>query len=127
MTMETDLEKVLKTEFSENFVQKMRNRMIASYYKYGPVAKGYPENVDAIASLKVRLEKYEETGNTEYLCDVGNFAMIEFMLPRHPKAHFKAEDSDASPGRVGGEFETPSQSTNARLRGETIAAKITEE
>lgn len=120
----TDLEKILKTEFSEGFVQKMRNRMIASFCKYGPVAEGYPENVDAIASLKVRLEKYEETGNTEYLCDVGNFAMIEFMLPRHPKAHFKAEDSGASPGRVGGEFETPSQSTNARLRGETIASKI---
>lgn len=122
--METDLKKVLKTEFSEDFVQKMKNRMLTSFYKYGPVAEGYPENVDAIASLKVRLEKYEETGNTEFLCDVGNFAMIEFMLPRHPKAHFKATDAKESPGRVGGEFESPSQSTNARLRGETVAAKI---
>jgi hypothetical protein len=32
--------------------------------------------------------------------DVSNFAMIEFMLPRHPQAHFQGTDDDASPGRV---------------------------
>jgi hypothetical protein len=31
---------------------------------------------------------------------VANFAMIEFMHPRHPQAHYKATDSDGSPGRV---------------------------
>ena len=95
--------------------------MIVSFCKYGPIAEGYQDNVDAIASLKVRLEKYEETGNTEFLTDVGNFAMIEVMLPRHPEAYFRATDSDESPGRVGGEFKSPSQATNARLKGETIA------
>jgi hypothetical protein len=32
--------------------------------------------------------------------DVANFAMIEFMLPRHPQAHFKGTDDDGSPGRI---------------------------
>ena len=32
--------------------------------------------------------------------DVANFAMIEFMHPKHSKAFFKATDSDGSPGRV---------------------------
>lgn len=89
------------TEFSEPFIAGMRARMAVSYYKYGPVALGFPRRRDAIASLRRRLEKYEETGNTEWLMDAANFAMIEYMHPGHPGAHFRATDSDESPGRVG--------------------------
>jgi len=88
------------TEVCVPFIKGMVLRMCLSREKYGAVKDGYPEKVDAIGSLKVRLQKYEETGNTEYLMDVGNFAMIEFMLPRHPKAHYKATDSNESPGRL---------------------------
>lgn len=38
----------------------------------------------------------------EYLVDIRNFAMIEFMHPAIPGAYFKAEDSDKSPGLAGG-------------------------
>lgn len=93
------IDNVLKTEFDETFVQGMRERMVVSYYKYGPVADGFPKKVDAIASLGDRLRKYAETGNTEFLIDAANFAMIEFMYPRHPGAHFTPTDSDQSPGR----------------------------
>lgn len=88
------------TEFSPTFVQGMANRMIVSYAKYGAVADAYPDRVDAVASLKKRLERYEADGNTEWLMDIGNLAMIEFMRPRHPKAHFRATDSQESPGRT---------------------------
>jgi hypothetical protein len=88
------------TEFSPDFVDKMMNRMSVSYHKYGPLADGFPAKVDAVESLKKRLEKYAETGNTEWLVDAANFAMIEFMRPRHPAAHFQGTDSHASPGRV---------------------------
>lgn len=56
------------------------------------------------ASLKERLELYEKTGNLEHLVDVSNFAMIEYMHPRHQNAHFEAQDSDKSPGVVGGSY-----------------------
>lgn len=88
------------SEFSPEFVQGMANRMAVSFHKYGKVSDGFPENIDAISSLHVRLNKYEETGNTEWLMDVANFAMIEFMHPRHPLVHFEGTDSDQSPGRV---------------------------
>ena len=88
------------SEFSEEFVKGMRNRMSVSYYKYGHISDAYPHKVDAISSLQVRLNLYADTGNTEWLIDAANFAMIEFMLPRHPEAHFKGTDDDASPGRV---------------------------
>lgn len=90
---------VPETEFSIPFVQGMADRMAVSFFKYGLVAEAYPGKVDAIASLKKRLEKYETDGNLEWLMDVGNFAMIEFMRPRHKNAHFRATDSRESPGR----------------------------
>ena len=104
--MSTD--KILGTEFSTDFVDGMKNRMVVSYYKYGPVADAYPEKVDAIASLMQRLRLYArgdaakgiKPGNTEYLIDAANFAMIEFMHPRHADAHFEGTDDSGSPGRI---------------------------
>lgn len=93
------MNKILTTEFSGDFTDKMKQAMTVSYYKYGPLSEGFPHKVDAVGSLMARLRKYADTGNTEWLVDVANFAMIEFMLPRHPKAHFAGTDGDASPGR----------------------------
>lgn len=93
------IEDVLKTEFSEDFVAGMKHRMVVSFYKYGPISEGFPDKVNAITSLTDRLRKYAETGNTEFLMDAANFAMIEFMLPAHPNAFFEGTDADQSPGR----------------------------
>lgn len=90
-------EKILSTEFSEDFIEKMRGSMIQSYYKYGRVSDNYPAIGNAIEDLKQRLQLYEETGNIDYLVDVSNFAMIEAMYPKHPNAHFRRCSSDESP------------------------------
>jgi hypothetical protein len=103
---------VPSSEFSEKFAQGMADRMAVSFFKYGYVAEAYPKRVDAIASLKERLRKYEQTGNTEWLMDVANFAMIEYMHPRHEKAHFRATDSKESPGRIWNGEVNPIQEPN---------------
>ena len=95
-----DVKDILVSEFNEEFIQGMRDRMVMSYYKYGPVSEAYPDKVNAVSSLQDRLRMYAETGNTEYLMDAANFAMIEFMFPRHPKAFYKPTDDDGSPGRI---------------------------
>lgn len=95
----SDIEKVLETEFSEPFVQGMRERMVVSFYKYGHVGEAYPHKVNAVTSLTDRLRKYAETKNTEYLIDAANFAMIEFMFPSVEGAFFAGTDDDGSPGR----------------------------
>jgi len=87
-------------EVSEFFLDAMRSRMAVSFYKYGPVADAYPAKVNALDSLRLRLEKYLTTGNTEFLVDAANFAMIEFMHPSHPDAFFQGTDADQSPGRI---------------------------
>jgi hypothetical protein len=90
----------MESEISNQFIQGMLDRMCVSRFKYGPVKEAYPHKVSAISSLETRIALYKQTGNTEYLMDAANFAMIEFMLPGHPKAHFKPTDSNESPGRV---------------------------
>lgn len=110
------------SEFSDDFVQGMYDRMAVSFFKYGKVADAYPDKVDAIASLVARLVRYcgaervtaavavavrslgnklepAGDGNTEWCMDVANFAMIEHMRPRHVKAHFVGTDGDTQ-GRI---------------------------
>lgn len=101
------------TEVSIPFMQGQVDRMAMSYHKYGAVADAKGK-VDEVQTLLLRLAKYAGTnavreaveglpelpksGNTEFMMDVANFAMIEYMH-RGPRK-FKATDSKESPGRV---------------------------
>lgn len=88
---------ILDTEYSKEFDKLRENRMEVSFHKYGPIRENYGNKlVSAIKNLEKRLELYKQTGNTEYLCDVANFAMIEYMHPQHEKAHFN--NLSESPG-----------------------------
>ena len=88
-------EKILKTEYSEQFDKIRKDMMIVSYYKYGPLKDNYGtyKCMNAIENLKIRLDKYLETGNTEYLADVANFAMLEFMNPSIEGAKYTPTDN----------------------------------
>ncbi len=103
-------ENIPTSEFSEPFVQGMADRMAVSYCKYGAMKDA--TSVDKLASLRKRLEKYEQDGNTEWLMDVANFALMEFVHPRHPDAHFTPTDGKASPGRQWTGDVDPSQRGN---------------
>lgn len=87
------IDQVPDTEYSRDFVQGMYDRMAMSFCKYGPVAAAFPEKVDALKTLELKLQAYRETGNTEWLIDVANYALIEFLRPRHPNAHYRATDN----------------------------------
>lgn len=92
----------MSQEYSERFDTLRRNRVEVSFYKYGPAKQNFATgNVQAIPTLEKCLQKYKDTGNTEYLCDLANYAMFEFMYPQHPKAHFRATSSEESAGIVG--------------------------
>lgn len=92
----------MKNEYSDRFDELRKNRVEVSFYKYWPVKKNFQSgNVQAIPSMERCIEKYNGTGNTEYLVDAANYLMFEFMYPQHPKAHFRATDSSESAGIVG--------------------------
>lgn len=93
---------ILKNEYSEKFDELRKCAVEVSFHKYGPAKKNFHEGrVDAIASLKKKLSAYERTWNTEYLVDVANYAMFEFMYPLNPNAHYSAKDGDIKTLPVG--------------------------
>lgn len=89
------LEEILKTEYSNYFDDIRKNMMIVSFYKYGKLEDNYKNYkcIDCLGSLEERIKKYKETGNTEFLADVANFAMIEFMYPSIKGAKYIPTDS----------------------------------
>ena len=89
-------------EYSDNFDWLRKVRVEASYYKYGSAKINFGEGlVEAIPTALQCIEKYRQTGNTEYLCDAGNYLMFEFMYPQQEGAFFKATSSRESAGIVG--------------------------
>ena len=86
------------SNFNQEFLQGMLDRMAVSFYKYGSMRDIKPGMYQYQPSVQARIDKYEETGNTEWLMDAGNFLMIEFTTPYHPEAHYRGTDSDESPG-----------------------------
>ena len=94
-------EEILKTDYSKPFDDKRKALICQSYYKYGKASRNFATgNVDAIGSLERCLEKFKQTGNTEYLCDIANYAMFRYMFPQNGE-YFKHTDSDDSAGIVG--------------------------
>lgn len=85
---------ILTTEYSRPFDELRQRMVIMSYYKYGPAKINFEieKTCNIIGSLELRLEEYKRTGNTEFLADIANFAMFEFMFPQHPQAHYTPTD-----------------------------------
>lgn len=100
--MPKEFEDILRKDFSDSFIGKMKRAIITSHYKYGWMHKTYPELAQAVKCIRERLDLYEKTHNTEYLVDVANFAMIEFMYPSYPDSKYTPQDSGSSPGLAGG-------------------------
>jgi len=89
-------DKKANSDYDPEFARLMENRMLTSFHKYGAWKDNRPK-VDAIKNIKLRIDHYLKTGNTEGLVDAANFCMMEWALPIHPKAHFRAEESGESP------------------------------
>jgi hypothetical protein len=89
-----DFATLQKTEWSPTFEQYMRNRLIMGAMRYEPliVKKSKPGRWDLIGAVKKKMERYEETGNTEYLVDIANYCMLAFECDDHPNKHFHALD-----------------------------------
>lgn len=89
-------------DYSERFDELRKNRVEVSHHKYGSARKNFATgNVNAIETMTLCVQKYQYTGNTEYLVDAANYLMFEFMFPQVKGAYFKATDSKDSAGIVG--------------------------
>ena len=87
-----DYEAMKKSEWSTEFEQLMRNRLIMGAMRYGKLNSPNKPIYDRVASAIKRLNKYIETGNLEFLVDVANICLIEFVEGTHLKKHFNSID-----------------------------------
>ena len=86
-----NVEELKKTEWNNEFENLMRNRLILGAFRYGLLGRDSVKfNVPDY--IRVKLARYEETGNLESLVDIANLALVEFTLSDHPLKHFKALD-----------------------------------
>jgi hypothetical protein len=91
-----NIDQLAKSEWSTKFEQLMRNRLIMGAIRYGvmghgSIPKGKPK-YDRVASIKKRLQFYEDTGNAEWLVDIANMALLMFEERPHPNFHFDSVD-----------------------------------
>lgn len=87
-------EDLVRTEWSPQFEQLMRNRMLMGALRYGLLAhkRKIGHKWDLVGAIEAKLRSYKETGNTEYLVDIANYCLLEFECGHHPTKHFAALD-----------------------------------
>ena len=89
------------SDYNEEFDRLRRNRVEASYYKYGPARDNFGAGrVDALATADRCLDAFQRDHNLEHLLDAANYLMFRFAYPL-PGDFFRATDSDGSVGTVG--------------------------
>jgi len=90
--VKVDLDELRRAQWCDEFDELRRNRMVLGTLRYGDYKAPNAPKYDRVGSAIKRLQRYQETGNTEFLVDTANMCMIEFDRPHHPKAHFHAVD-----------------------------------
>jgi hypothetical protein len=74
-----DLHIIRKIQWCPEFEELMRNRLVMGAFRYGLVDQKKSKSMNHMSSVRKRLDRYEETGNLEFLADVANLMMLEFM------------------------------------------------
>lgn len=84
-------EQIRAQECSDGFCEKMDNRMVMGFLRYGAIQARKPLFHDLKKCME-RLKNYEETGNLEWLVDAANYCRCEFRRSAHPMKHFESDD-----------------------------------
>ena len=86
------LAEIKEMQISEEFLQKMRNRAVFAFYRYGGSNQYNGRRFDQVEEAFKKLSRYLRTGNTENLVDAANYCMVAYMSDFHPNKHFKSQD-----------------------------------
>lgn len=86
------IEDLEKSQWSDEFETKMRNRLIMGALRYGILGDPAKPTYDNTSSIIKRANLYVETGNLEHLVDIANLCLVEFIDGKHPNRHFHSAD-----------------------------------
>lgn len=92
---------VPEDQIDKEFIQGMLDRMAVGFFNYGPMRR-YDNIPNSLENIKIRLRKYEESKNTEFLMDAANYCMMEFVRPFFPNAYYRPTTKEESPGAIVG-------------------------
>lgn len=90
-----DIDANVKKKWCPKFFKLMKNRLAMGFLRYevnNPIRESGKRH-DYVEAIQIKLNLYKESGNTELMVDIGNYAMLEFKDPTHPDAHFFAGDA----------------------------------
>lgn len=95
---------ILSRNFSETFVNHMRNAMMMSWFKHQD-KRGNGDINNYVGKISVdmiyrELEAFKADGNTEHMVNVANYAMTRYMFPQGDESYVPT-DSDKSTFNVG--------------------------
>ena len=88
---------VPEDQIDRKFIQGMLDRMMVGFHNYGHMRRKH-DRPDNLKNIQIRVNKYKESGNTEFLMDAANYCMMEFAVPSVEGAFFKPTESHESPG-----------------------------
>ena len=86
------LDELKASEWSEEFEQLMRNRLIVGAFRYGMLKDSDRPSYKRVTSIIDRLKLYLDDGNTEHLVDAAAISLAEFVCGDHPLKHFGPND-----------------------------------
>ena len=99
-----DLSELRETEWSDEFEQRMRNRLLMGVFRYARLYDKEAPRFDHIGSIIRRAQKYLNDGNKEHLVDVANYALLEYVRPHcHPNPSWSPADDGEHAELIGGQ------------------------
>ena len=95
-------QEIYDESWSDEFERLMHVQIIMGAFRYGRWPERRAKNIkyDYVAFIKRRIDIYQETGNTEYLVDAANGAMLAFEFDQHPTKHFYTVDDGEHDKRI---------------------------
>lgn len=94
---EHTFDSALEVQWSDEFIRYQKNRIIVGFCRYGFLGT---DKLGFIGRLEQKLSLYKQTGNMEYLVDIANYAMLEFISPANSKAYWPESFDDENSKRV---------------------------
>jgi hypothetical protein len=81
-----------REQWIQEFMQKMLNRLMTGYLRYGEMDRSQ----NYMTRLLMELKAYKRTGNCEHLYNIANYAFLESQCPENKKFHFDATVQSAT-------------------------------
>lgn len=94
------LAEIKEMQISEDFLQKMRNRAMFAFFRYGGSNLTNGLVFDQVEEAGKKITRYLRTGNTENLVDAANYCMVAYMSDNHPDKHFESQDDSPHATRL---------------------------